>query len=73
MSSIKIIDVYPVTLKGHRIECPADHMIKSIEFELSNIDNQLENNETLLEWLKYMPHLNDVPNIKEYDPVNNFV
>jgi len=41
-------------------------MIKSIEHNLSNIDDKLKGNKTVREWLKHMPSINKVLNIKEY-------
>ena len=66
MNNLKIIDIYPTRISGVNIGSPVDHMIKSIEHDLSNIDDILEKNEVIHSWLKYMPHIDDVKNIKAY-------
>jgi len=73
MNKLQIIDIYPTSIidthKGnisHIIESPVDHMIKSIEYNLSNIDDKLENDSIVREWLRYMPHIDELLGIKEY-------
>ena len=66
MIKLKKVDIYPATISDIAVESPIDHLIKLITCGLPNIDEDIENNESMHEWLKHMPLIDAMANIKTF-------